>query len=271
MDRVVKDHAFVNGTQLYYEMVGTGPAALFIAGSTGDAGNFTRTAHLLADEFTIVTYDRRGNSRSPRPAGWTTTSVSEQADDAAGLIQALRLAPVALFAASAGALIGLDLVMRRPELVRGAVLQEPSLFSILPDPDTVFASRRALVQNALRAGGPRAAVEALLRYLNDEEVLRVIPADILARMLDNADTILNIESAFARWRPGDEALAAITVPVTLMVARETKPAYVAVIRRLERCLNVRAITVPGPHGFYYYRPQDLADAVRPIFRGLTTP
>ena len=69
-----------NGRQLYFEVVGNGPPALFIAGSTGDTGDFTRTAHLLSDEFTVVTYDRRGNSRTSRPEGWTTTSVSEQAD-----------------------------------------------------------------------------------------------------------------------------------------------------------------------------------------------
>jgi hypothetical protein len=69
---------------------------------------------------------------------------------------------------------------------------------------------------------------------------------------------------------GGETLVATTVPITLMVARDTKPVYVAVIKWLERRLNARAITVPGPHGFYYYRPQDLADAVRPIFRELAT-
>src|SRR5262245_22122528 len=265
----VTDFVVTNGAKLYYERQGVGQGLLFIAGSTGDAGNFTRTAHLLSDEFTVVTYDRRGNSRSPRPAGWTTTSVSEQADDAAGLIQTLRLAPVALFAASAGALIGLDLVLRHPQLVRGAVLQEPSLFSVLPDPDAALAPRRALVQNALRSGGPRAVVEALLRYLNDDDVLRVIPADILERMLANADTIVNLEGAFAQWRPPAEALAAVTVPITLMVARETKPEYVAVVRWLERRLDARTITIPGRHGFYYYRPQDLADAVRPVFKELT--
>jgi pimeloyl-ACP methyl ester carboxylesterase len=72
-----KDFVVANTVRLYYEMCGVGPAVLFIAGSTGDAGNFTRTADLLADEFTVVTYDRRGNSRSERPAGWTTTSMPE--------------------------------------------------------------------------------------------------------------------------------------------------------------------------------------------------
>jgi pimeloyl-ACP methyl ester carboxylesterase len=78
----VTDFVVTNGAKLSYERQGVGQALLFIAGSTGDAGNFTRVADLLADEFTVVTYDRRGNSRSERPAGWTKTSVSEQADDA---------------------------------------------------------------------------------------------------------------------------------------------------------------------------------------------
>jgi pimeloyl-ACP methyl ester carboxylesterase len=99
----VTDFVATNGAKLYYERQGVGQALIFIAGSTGDAGNFTRVADLLADEFTVVTYDRRGNSRSERPAGWTKTSVSEQADDADGIIRALRLEPAVVFGASAGA------------------------------------------------------------------------------------------------------------------------------------------------------------------------
>src|SRR5690349_23396852 len=106
----VTDFVVSNGARLYYEKQGTGQSLLFIAGSTGDAGNFSRAAALLADEFTVVTYDRRGNSRSPRPAGWTTTSVGEQADDAAALINGLNLPPVVVFGASAGGLIALDLL-----------------------------------------------------------------------------------------------------------------------------------------------------------------
>ena len=253
-----------NGARLYYEKAGAGPTALFIAGSTGDAGNFTRAADLLADEFTVVTYDRRSNSRSPRPSGWTTTSVSEQADDAAALIRELALAPVALFAASAGALIGLDLVIRHPELVRVAVLQEPLIYPLVPP--ELLASRHALVQEAMKAGGPRAAVEDLLRHLNDDKVLEAIPADVLARMLGNADTILTIETAFAAWQPREDDLASLRVPVVLVIARDTLPPYRHVMTWLEARLGTKAIVVNGPHGFYYYRPQDLADVVRPIFR-----
>lgn len=61
----------VNGAEIYHEVQGSGPSVLFKQGTTGDGGTFERVADLLADEFTVVTYHRRGNSLSPRPAGGT--------------------------------------------------------------------------------------------------------------------------------------------------------------------------------------------------------
>jgi len=263
----ITDLAVVNGTVLYYEKKGNGPALLFIAGSTGDAGNFTRAADLLADEFTVVTYDRRGNSRSPRPPGWRTTSVAEQADDAAALIRVLDLAPAAIFGASAGGPIALDLMIRHPELVRAGVLQEPSIFSVLPDPMAALAPRRALVEEALPLKGPRGAIEALIRYLNDDGVFAAIPPDVLERMLGNADTILTIEGpGFAGWRPTPGHLAKLSVPITLVFADHTLPVYKEVTNWLAKQLNAEVVSVPGRHGFYYYRPQTLADVLRQILK-----
>jgi len=55
-----------NGASLYYERQGAGPTVFFIAGSTGDAGNFTRTASLLANEFTVVAYVLRSILNGPQ-------------------------------------------------------------------------------------------------------------------------------------------------------------------------------------------------------------
>jgi pimeloyl-ACP methyl ester carboxylesterase len=104
----------VNGAKIYHEVRGSGPSVLFVAGATGDGGHFERVAEILSDEFTVVTYDRRGNSRSPRPDGWESTSTEEHSEDAAELIEALGIAPVAIFGSSAGAIIGLDLAIRHP-------------------------------------------------------------------------------------------------------------------------------------------------------------
>jgi hypothetical protein len=53
----------------------------------------------------------------------------------------------------------------------------------------------------------------------------------------------------------------------LLVASDTLPIYKAVTAWLAKQIRVRPITVPGCHGFYYYRPQDLANALRPILKG----
>ena len=263
----ISDFVVANGATLYYEKEGTGAAVLFIAGSTGDAGNFTRAADLLADEFTVVTYDRRGNSRSPRPSGWTTTSVAEQADDAAALIEALDLTPSAVFGASAGGPIALDLMIRYPRLACAGVLQEPAIFSVLPDPSVALAPRRAVIEETLPKSGPRGAIAALMRFLNDDGVFAAIPPDILERMLSNADTILNVEGpGFAGWRPKIEDLQALPIPITLLVAADTLPVYKQVTLWLAQHLQIEPVVVPGRHGFYYYRPQDLADTLRPILR-----
>ena len=93
----------INGARIYHEVRGNGPSVLFIAGATGDCGHFQRVAEILSDEFTVVTYDRRANSRSPRPDGWEGTSTEEQSEDAAALIEALDIAPAAMFGTSVGA------------------------------------------------------------------------------------------------------------------------------------------------------------------------
>ena len=118
----------------HYEIRGSGPPVRLIIGATGDAGHFDALTGSLAGEFTVVSYDRRCNGRSPRPAGWATASPHEQAADTAGYLSALGLAPAAESGTSSGATFALCLTITRPELVRGAVLHEPVLARLYDDP-----------------------------------------------------------------------------------------------------------------------------------------
>jgi len=106
-------------TGLYHEVRGTGPAVLLIPGATGDAGTFTTAATRLADEFTVITYDRRGNSRS-RATGdpMAAATMSAQADDAADLIVACGFNKAVVYGNSGGAIIALELLARRPTIAR---------------------------------------------------------------------------------------------------------------------------------------------------------
>src|SRR4029450_11171188 len=105
-----------NGTVLHAETRGHGPAVLLVPGAGADAAELAGVADALADEFCVTTYDRRGNSRSPRPAGWTQTSLAEQADDAAALLSALGQQPAMVVGTSAGGSIALELALRHPQV-----------------------------------------------------------------------------------------------------------------------------------------------------------
>ncbi len=155
----------VNGTELYYEEAGSGPALLFIHGMCGNAGVWQDQMERLAPYFRCVAYDRRGHSRSPL-GQIDQRTVELHADDAAALIQALDLAPCLLVGSSGGARIGLDVVRRYPHLLAGAVLSEPPALALDPEGAQRFVSEiKPLVEQAVASGGPRAAVDAFFDYV----------------------------------------------------------------------------------------------------------
>ena len=67
----------VNGADIYHEVRGAGPTALLIHGGGTDGGTWGHLATDLSRELMVVTYDRRGLSRSPRPKDWQQTSIAE--------------------------------------------------------------------------------------------------------------------------------------------------------------------------------------------------
>ncbi|MEN3278916.1 MAG: hypothetical protein V7607_56 [Solirubrobacteraceae bacterium] len=257
----------VNGTELYHEIRGGGPPVLLIMGATGDGGHFDAFADLLADEFTVVTYDRRGNGRSPVPAGWATTSPQEQADDAAALLDALGVGPAAVFGTSGGGNFALCLLVRHPEAVRGAILHEPGLYALVDDFDAVRAPVRALVQAAMQAGGPPAAVESFWRYIAGDDAWQQLAPALRQRLRAAATTLIEIElGTYELYLPDDDALAAIAAPVRLLVSAQGLPVFAEIAGRLAERLDVEVATTPGRHGPYHDYPYELAEAVRPFLR-----
>jgi len=259
----------VNGTELYHELRGDGPPLLCIMGASGDAGHFQALADLLADQFTVVTYDRRANGRSPRPAGWTTTSPEEQADDAHALLQALGLTPAAVFGTSSGGTFALCMLVRHPDGVRGAILHEPVLAQLYDDPYAVAAQGRALVKAAMEAGGPREALKRFFIMVGGEANWEALDADLRERMLQSADTFFDIElGTFEAYLPDDEALGMITAPALAIVSEHGRAPQQQAVGRLAKRLSLPVVRTPGTHLAYLDHPRELAEALRPFLHQL---
>jgi pimeloyl-ACP methyl ester carboxylesterase len=257
----------VNGTVLYYEIRGAGPPVLLIMGATGDGGHFDALADLLADEFTVVSYDRRGNGRSPVPGGWETTSPEEQADDAAALLAALGTGPAAVFGTSSGGNFAVSLMVRHPGWVRGAILHEPGLYALVDDFDAVRAPVRALVLEAMGTGGPPAAVERFWCYVaGDDGWNRLAPA-LRERLRATAGTLFGVElGTYELYLPGEQALTALSAPVRLLISDDGLPFSPEITGRLGQRLGVNVGTTPGTHAAYHDHPRELAEHIRPFLR-----
>ncbi len=92
--------AEANGTQLYYELHGGGEPLALVHGAWVDSTAWRSVVPGLAENFRVLIYDRRGHSRSERPA--TQGSFDEDGDDLAALLEALELAPAHVVTNSGG-------------------------------------------------------------------------------------------------------------------------------------------------------------------------
>jgi pimeloyl-ACP methyl ester carboxylesterase len=265
-----------NGTILHTQTRGHGPAVLLIAGAGGDAAELAGVADALADEFTITTYDRRGNSRSPRPAGWTQTSLAEQADDAAALLSALGQHSAVVVGTSAGGSIALEAALRHPEAVRAAIVHEPPILAGTADPQTVTAGLGAMIQQGMTAGGPPAAMESFLRWAAGDAAFEAIDPAERNRYVGNGEVFFGVEqAAFMAYAPAVEALAGAQVPILAAASSASRDLasphhflYQAA-SWLARQLGTDLVEVPGGHMAYLTDPAAVAEGLRPLLRALS--
>ncbi len=120
------------GVEIAWNGRGDGPPVLLIHETAATAAVWDPLADALATQFRAIAYDRRGWGDSSEPEEYRRTTVEEQSEDAAAVIEAVADGPTVVCGAGLGAVIALDLLLRRGELVSGAVVIEPPLFQLLP-------------------------------------------------------------------------------------------------------------------------------------------
>lgn len=260
----------IGSATLYAEVAGGGPPLLLITGGTGDAGEWAPVAPALAQDFTVVTYDRRGMSRSPRPDGWLTTSLAEQADDAAGLLRELSLAPALVVGHSGGGSIACELLARHPEVVRHAVVYEPPLFAAVPEGERALAEIHAAVEPALAEHGHQQAMVAFMRVnagddLVDQVLGTISPRD-RDRVLDNGAVFFPIElPVFASYLPDLHRVKASGVPMTVVVGEESRHGWAgATTQWLASGTGARLAKLPGGHVGFLTHPEEFVKLIRSV-------
>lgn len=281
---------------LYVLAQGQGPALVLIPGGGGDAGVYAEAAGLLAADHEVISYDRRGNSRSGAVAADDRLDVAVEAEDVLAVLDSRGLASAAIFGSSGGAIVALELIARHPERVSAAIVHEPPAVSVLE----AASPERAELARIYRLGteqGPmrgfaafgamtmndppwllRSAVgQTLIAGVARVQVLagRVLRGAIgkqpgtMTRMLQNVELLITRElPAFClHWSPDVVALRESPVPWVLAVGADSagRP-YDRPARALAELTGTACVGFPGGHTVYQEQHHAFVERVTELLR-----
>jgi pimeloyl-ACP methyl ester carboxylesterase len=203
---------------------------LLVHGSAADHTTWTiQLASPLRDRFTLVAYDRPSRE-----------DVAAHAADAASLVEGRAL----VVGSSFGAVIALELVRTRPELVAGALLIEPPLAAS----DRPAANAQFLAdfdRRAAELGGP-AAGEFFLRTVLGDDTFERMPRSFRDRATGKWAEIRADSAALIAYPPRYGELAHVTTPILLVGGARSAPYFAATLDALEAALpHAARALVPG--------------------------
>jgi pimeloyl-ACP methyl ester carboxylesterase len=254
----------VPGASLFYRVRGSGPLLLILPGGHGDADAADSLCEGLVDRFRVVTYDRRGQSRSPIDAAVETLSIETHSDDVHELLKGLSTEPALVFGSSFGGLVGLDLVARHPESVRVLVAHEPPVWDLLPEGEKNRAARdldgivRAFHEQGVLAAFQKLATLTAIDLTDREEgVALQLPTP---RVAANLKFFFTYDApAVNRYQLDGAVLSAVAtriVPAAGRAKKEAAPRRCAVA--LAERLQTTLAELPGGHTGWLLRPKEFA-------------
>ena len=267
---------------LFCKKQGTGPLLLLIHGVACDSDYFNDTVDYLQEHFTVLTYDRRGYSRSIlRDEGVTKEkfSAQEQAEDAAWIIREQAMGKAFVVGCSAGGIIALMLALKYPNLVNGLLLQEPPIAGS----EELQKELDDWNLELSLAAEKRRVNKALLSFVNvmggTEKQSKMEPRELQIKDIENLMIFIEKEREdFLQYKfmPGKSSITTETNDVELLCHLEMPCLVVAGEGDKEGLFSRAAISmakkmdwqfvrVPGFHNLPIDRPKEFAMIVHDAF------
>ncbi|WP_428265191.1 alpha/beta fold hydrolase [Haliangium sp.] len=230
----------INGTDIAYDDVGHGPPVLLIHGLGSNRASWRFQVPALAEHYRVIRLDLRGHGDSGRPRdGFSVPAMSE---DTAAFVRALGLDAVHLVGLSLGGMIGFQLAVDHPSLVRSMVI-------VNSGPEVVaqsFRERRLLATRLVltRLLGPARLARLVARRLFPHPAQDDLRRELIASVASvDRGSYYALTRAIFGWGVGDR-LDQVRCPVLAVTGDrdytpvERKEAYV------RRLADARLVVIP---------------------------
>jgi N-formylmaleamate deformylase len=210
----------------------------------------------LEGEYDVIMPDARGHGKSSAPDhGYR---YEDHANDVVGLIKALRLSSPVLLGHSMGGMTAAVVASRKPNLLRGLILADPTFLS--PELQReIFESDSADQHRQMLNKSLDELMAEARRRRRDRSSLTL---DLIARA-----RLQTSISAFDVLMPPNpdymQLVSAIDVPSLLVIgdAGVVSPAMAAELQRVNPRIHVEQIPEAG-HGVQYDQPDRFANVVK---------
>ncbi|MEU7911880.1 alpha/beta fold hydrolase [Microbispora bryophytorum] len=265
-----------NGATIYYEAHGTGPVLLISQSGEGDADRTADLVRHLAGDHTVITYDRRGLSRSAIDRSGDGATMADHVDDVHRLLAAVTDRPAHMLGCSFGAAIGLHLAVEHPEQLHTLIAHEPVTPGLLPASERARHVRELEeLQHLYRERGLADAFVKIAEALGIDPVAQDTEPGLTPHPLNDRRRagfdffIRNDFTAIARDTLDVAALADTPVRVIPAFGRTT-PRHVFDHRcalELAALLAVEAREFPGGHNGSTTHPRAYATRIRELLAG----
>jgi pimeloyl-ACP methyl ester carboxylesterase len=240
----------ISDATLYYREAGAGAPLLMIHGSGANADISQAAVTALQPHHRVITYDRRGHSRSgSRPAALSGYLMS-QVQDAAALLRALQATPATIVGWSSGGIIALALALEQPELVARVVVVEPPLHAAKHPPPLASIWPMLKTQFLSAIGLQRQAMETFFRMLLAQpgggNAYDDLDDALREGVLVNAATLLHELKTGTGEELTPERIKVLGCPISAIVGGATLPVFSDATRRLQQLLpQMRVSPIPG--------------------------
>jgi pimeloyl-ACP methyl ester carboxylesterase len=230
-----------DGTRIAYERSGTGRPIVFATGAFNDHTTCAPVAEQLADDFTVVTYDRRarGQSGDTRPY-----AIDREVEDLAALIDIVG-GSAAVFGYSSGALLAVHAAAQKVPITALALYEAPFAMDAWRQRTDLPERLDDLVQQG-RGGDAVTLFQSEGIGLPPEVVAQIRQSPMFPALEAIAQSTVYDATITAEFAVPTPALASVSVPALVMNGAQTWPGLAQAARSLAGALpDGRHQEIPG--------------------------
>lgn len=232
--------AEVNGTRLYYETAGKGPAVVLVHGGLVDSRLWDDQMKAFSKSYHVVRYDLRGFGRSA-----SGTEPFSHIEDLRALLDFLKIQRATVVGLSLGGIIAADFTLEHSDRVERLVLVGAGLRGDKQPPD-----KDAMKAYEAASQGAEAFANAVMKT----DLYAAVPNDGTAHarlrlmLLDNFKALSTLRPGFLKYpeRKTIERLGDIRVPTLVVIGSKDAQSLKNIAETLTTKIpGARKVVIPG--------------------------